>query len=80
LITTYDWEEYGPSKYIIKTSLSDERIQELLSGFWKGLYARPKVMWQQVKNYCSKNHFRRTQAKNYVATSIEMIRRQKEQY
>ena len=80
LITTYDWEEYGPSKYIIKTSLSDERIQELLSGFWKGLYARPKVMWQQVKNYCSKNHFRRTQAKNYVATTIEMIRRQKEQY
>lgn len=80
MITTYNWNEYGLSKCIIKTPLSDERVQELLSGFWKGLYARPKVMWQQVKNYCSKNRFRRTQAKNYVATLIEMVRRQKEQY
>jgi radical SAM superfamily enzyme YgiQ (UPF0313 family) len=73
LLTTYDWDDYGFAKSVIKTSIDPEEMSEIFGGFWIGTYVRPKVFLKQIGNFLSTNRFRRSMAKQYTTMAIEMI-------
>ena len=72
MITSFDWKYYGFGKSVIKTAVSPEKLQEIFKGFWIGTYARPKAYLKQLRNFFSRNRFRRAMARQYVRMAIEM--------
>ncbi len=72
-IATYNWDDYGFSKSVIKTTIDPEKLSEIFGGFWTGTYVRPKVYWKQAKNFFSFNRFRRSMARQYVTMGREMV-------
>ena len=72
-ISSYNWDDYGFGKTVIRTSLPPEKLQDVFSGFWIGTYVRPKAMLKQVQLLLSRNRFRRAMAKQYITMAVEMI-------
>jgi radical SAM superfamily enzyme YgiQ (UPF0313 family) len=73
LLSSYDWNDYGFSKSVIKASFSSEKLQDIFSGFWVRTYVRPKALLKQVELLLSRNRFRRAMAKQYITMAVEMI-------
>lgn len=73
LISSYNWDDYGFGKSVIRSSLPPEKLQDLFSGFWIGTYVRPKAVLKQVQLLLSRNRFRRAMAKQYIVMAAEMI-------
>jgi len=73
LITSYNWDDYGFDKSVVRTSIPPEKISEVFREFWTGTYVRPKVFWKQLKNFFSRNRFRRSMARQYIQMALEMI-------
>jgi hypothetical protein len=73
LLVSYNWDDYGFAKSVIKTDIPPEKLADIFSGFWVGTYVRPKVYWHQFKNFFSFNRFRRAMAKQYVTMGREMV-------
>ena len=73
LISSYNWDDYGFGKSVIRSSLPPEKLQDLFSGFWIGTYVRPKAVLKQVQLLLSRNRFRRAMAKQYITMAAEMI-------
>ena len=73
LLRSYNWQDYGFGKSVIKTAVSQDMLQEVFKGFWVKTYSRPKALLKQVRFFLSGNRFRRAMAKQYVKMSIEMI-------
>jgi hypothetical protein len=73
LLSSYDWNDYGFGKSVVKSSLSPEKLQEIFSGFWIRTYVRPKALLKQVQFLLSRNRFRRAMAKQYITMAVEMI-------
>jgi anaerobic magnesium-protoporphyrin IX monomethyl ester cyclase len=73
LLVSYNWDDYGFAKSVIKIDIPPEKLAEIFSGFWVGTYVRPKVYWHQFKNFFSLNRFRRAMAKQYVTMGREMV-------
>jgi hypothetical protein len=72
LISSYNWDDYGFGKSVIRSSISPEKLQDIFSGFWIRTYVRPKALLRQVQLLLSRNRFRRAMAKQYIAMAIEM--------
>jgi radical SAM superfamily enzyme YgiQ (UPF0313 family) len=72
-ISSYDWEDYGFGKSVIKSKLPPEKLQDTFSGFWIDTYVRPKAMLKQIQLLLSRNRFRRAMAKQYITMAVEMI-------
>ena len=73
LISSYNWDDYGFGKSVIRSSIPPEKLQDIFSGFWIGTYVRPKAVLKQVQLLLSRNRFRRAMAKQYIAMAVEMI-------
>jgi radical SAM superfamily enzyme YgiQ (UPF0313 family) len=73
LISSYDWNDYGFGKSVIKTLISPDKLQDIFSGFWVRTYVRPKALLKQVQFLLSRNRFRRAMAKQYITMAVEMI-------
>jgi hypothetical protein len=73
LITSYNWDDYGFDKSVVRTSIPPEKISEIFRDFWTGTYVRPKVFWKQFKLFFSRNRFRRSMARQYIQMAREMI-------
>jgi radical SAM superfamily enzyme YgiQ (UPF0313 family) len=73
LISSYNWDNYGFGKSVIRSSIPPEKLQDIFSGFWIGTYVRPKAMLKQVQMIASRNRFRRSMAKQYLVMAVEMI-------
>jgi radical SAM superfamily enzyme YgiQ (UPF0313 family) len=73
LLSSYDWNDYGFSTPVVKSSIPPEKLQEIFSGFWIRTYVRPKALLRQVQLIFSRNRFRRAMAKQYVTMAVEMI-------
>ena len=72
-ISSYNWDDYGFGKSVIRSSVPPEKLQDVFSGFWIGTYVRPKAMLKQVQLLLSRNRFRRAMAKQYITMAVEMI-------
>jgi radical SAM superfamily enzyme YgiQ (UPF0313 family) len=73
MITSFDWQEYGFGKSVIKTSVPAEQLSKIFAGFWIGTYVRPRALLKQVQLFFSRNRFRRAMARQYVKMAREMI-------
>ncbi len=73
LIRSFNWDEYGFGKSVIRTQLDPEKLQEIFSKFWIGTYVRPKAVLKQFQELFSKNRFRRAKARQYIYMAVEMI-------
>jgi radical SAM superfamily enzyme YgiQ (UPF0313 family) len=73
LISSYNWDDYGFGKSVIRSSIPPEKLQDVFSGFWIGTYVRPKPVMKQVQLLLSRNRFRRAMAKQYIVMAAEMI-------
>ena len=77
LILTEDWRYYGAETSVNKTIDSPEKLEQLFFSFYKKLYSRPKVAAIQLKALCSRNKFRRSMAKNFFSTAVELLKTRK---
>ena len=73
LISSYDWDDYGFGKSVIRSSIPPEKLQKTFRGFWIGTYVRPKALLRQVQLLLSRNRFRRAMARQYIIMAAEMI-------
>jgi len=73
LISSYNWDDYGFGKSVIRSSIPPKKLQDIFSGFWIGTYVRPQAVLRQVQLLLSRNRFRRAMARQYIAMAAEMI-------
>jgi hypothetical protein len=73
LLSSYDWNDYGFGKSVVKSSIPPDKLQDIFSGFWIRTYVRPKALLKQVQFLLSRNRFRRAMAKQYITMAVEMI-------
>ena len=43
MIISHNWNDYGFGKSVIKTDISDEKMNQVFTDFWVGTYGRPRV-------------------------------------
>ena len=60
-------------KAVIKTDISDEKMNQIFTDFWVWSYVRPIVFLKQLQLFFSRNRFRRAMSKQYVKMAWEMI-------
>jgi radical SAM superfamily enzyme YgiQ (UPF0313 family) len=73
LISSYDWNDYGFGKSVIKSAIPPEKLEDIFGGFWIRTYVRPRALLKQVQLLLSRNRFRRAMAKQYIVMAVEMI-------
>lgn len=73
LIEIHDWAQYGFGNSVMKLKVSREEMRKAYGKLWPSTYARPVVFIKQLKDFFSRNRFRRAMARCFVPTAIQAI-------